>query len=549
MRLLYENKDNIIVQSIPDAIKSVLIEDLQLEKLAELLSLNGELPMKANEMLDLMTNNKKDIIRRQEAVKDLFGNEDLYDRIYSIYQKMRGLSDISDSRRSASDRGINNYVVLIKWLDLFCIIIMELESIFREYKVRAHSLLQMKKVIHDIFISEEFSVINKNVKKMSLQSQMINSAKLGINLDEYLEPVSINCISVNDFYYYPRKMADIGIGSQKKVHGIGQFKYIPKGGRRGAVQKVEESSLEVSLISTSRLQRLITCEVDISFVQGINSFLKSLNFNNRKDISTFILKRIDEIVELTLDLGFLLGGVKLAKRLVKYGMPVTLAVSGEKECKIYDVKSLYNCYLPFILENPSAKIVCNDFRIGGNEVFGILSGPNKGGKTTIIQAMAISIILFQLGLHTTCKEAIISPFDMIFTHFQREESKDRTGRFAIEAESIRMIFENASENSLVILNEPYVSTTPTEGVFMIINTLSALKELECRGILVTHFHKLNDKIKKLNTKSGRKFKFMNMGINCDSENGRRTYELNMGSGEVKSYAIDILREYAPDLIQ
>ncbi|MCD6322439.1 MAG: hypothetical protein J7L77_05380, partial [Clostridiales bacterium] len=376
----------------------------------------------------------------------------------------------------------------------------------------------------------------------------LNSVKMGVNINEYFEPISVNCLEINDFYYHPRKIADI-VKNDKKIHGIGKFKYHPKGRMKQGDMRYDEMRAPAVLVNSTKMQRFLSCEINISYIKSIDSFLKSLNFNSRGIVKKFILEKTKSVIELIDDLGFFLGGIKMIKQLSERGMPVCLPEIDIKGRKIYEVENLYNCYLPFILEKPSENIVCNDINLVSPAGFSILNGPNKGGKTTLIQGMCLSIVLFQLGLYAPCSNALISPVDMILTHYQKEETGDKTGRLAIEAESIKMIFSNATENSMIILNEPYVSTSPTEGMYLILNVLAAVRELGCIGILVTHYHKLNNKVEEANTKTEHKIGFFNMGIDSSVGNARRTYELKSGRGEVKSFAMDILREYAPGLLE
>ena len=358
--------------------------------------------------------------------------------------------------------------------------------------------------------------------------------------------MSVNCLEINNFYYNPRKIIDLKSKKDNKVHGIGKFKYIPAGKRSKTGGVYDEIKSQAVLVNTTQIQRVVSCEIDIQFIQGLDYFFKMLNFNNRRIMKEFISKRAAEIIELTDDLGFFLGGVGLARKLSEKDMPVCLADICDIEKHSLQAKGLYNCYLPFLLENPAEKIVSNDINFLKGNVFSILNGPNKGGKTTFIQALALNTILFQLGLYSTCENASISPVDKILTHYQRDEASDRTGRLVMEAESMRLIFSNVTEDSLIILNEPYVSTSPAEGMFLIMNSLTAIRKLGCRGILVTHYHKLNDEVEKTNKNSENKISFLNMGI--ERNKGTRTFKLIRGRGAVKSYAMDILREYAPGII-
>jgi DNA mismatch repair ATPase MutS len=200
------------------------------------------------------------------------------------------------------------------------------------------------------------------------------------------------------------------------------------------------------------------------------------------------------------------------------------------------------------VDDPAQNVVTNSIELSDNKTFAILNGPNKGGKTTFIQAMAINIILFQLGLYSTCRRATITPVDNILTHYQRDEHGTLAGRLEKEMNSIRKIFSNLTKKSLVFFNEPYVSTNPSEGMELIFEVLKAVSIVGCRGLLVTHYHQINDSIEKHNKNAMSEILFMNMGIGGSGMSRKRTYELKKGRGEVKSFAEDILREYAPEIL-
>ena len=137
--------------------------------------------------------------------------------------------------------------------------------------------------------------------------------------------------------------------------------------------------------------------------------------------------------------------------------------------------------------------------------------------------------------------------DIILTHYQSEEGGAIKGRLAMEAESMRKILESATADSFVILNEPFVSTSPTEGMILILNSLYGIKEIGSQGILVTHFHKLNDAIEVENNESKIKIKFFHMGM--EDSGKKRTFILEDGKGNPESHAMDILIKYAPGLIE
>jgi hypothetical protein len=551
MRLLYKNKNNIKKTIIPEAIKTNLCRDLELERLAKLLGIGEKETVAPMYLLDLMTSDPDDLKYRQEISRDLFDNRELYSDIMRIYYKMLGLLEIAEDKTSVMNKEINNHTIIINWIQHYCTVISELEEILTRHSkaIKAEAFIRLKGVVRNIKSTDEFEIISKNTKRIINTLGSIKSVKFGVNLNGYLEPVSINCLKANSYLYHPKKMLDAGIREDTKIRGIGKFKYIPQGKKREGEMWYDDKIAPTKLVKTTRIQRIMTCQLNLSLVNSLDSFFKTLNFNRRNAVKKFIVRQAAEIFELIDDLEFFLGGVGLFIKLADKRMPVCLAEIGSKGSGVYKAEALYNCYLPFIINKPSEEVVCNKISFGDNETFSILNGPNKGGKTTFLQAMGTCLILFQLGLHSPCKTAVIAPADMLLTHYQREERGSRTGRLEKEAESIRYIFSHLTKDSLVFFNEPYVSTSPSEGMFLILSMLKAVRFIGCRGILVTHYHKLNDQVETENLNNDRKIMFMNMGIDIGEGKRRRTYELIKGRGEVKSYALDILKEYAPELIK
>ena len=546
MRLLNNDLDNKkTTDNINQDLIDTFIKDADINKLAGYFSLNNKAITNANEILSFITGDEDLIKYRQEFSRDLFENEDIYNDLAKIYIMLTSLKDVTEERTSPNNKDLENYLVTLKWLSLYCTIINELWDFFKKHtsKIRSRAMTDFNNQVASIYESREFHAVNTNIRKLDKKDNELSSIRVGINVNEYLEAVSATCLEVGNFRYYPRKTIELMDGNHGKHHGIGRFKYKPLAIRNKVGDGFDRTGARVETINVNRMQRLIACEINDEFIQGVDYILKMLNFNNRSSVRDFIADSAGELIKMEKEIGFFLGGIGFCESLKNAGMPVCLPEIAKMDKKILKIKSIYNCFLPKILLNPSDIIVLNDFDMDASSTFNVLTGPNKGGKTTFVQGIMLSIILFQLGLYIPGEEAIISPFDMIFTHYQSEEKYSLSGSFASEVSKMKSMFENATENSLIFLNEPFVTTSPEEGKVLLINLLKAFKKVKCRGVLVTHFHKLNNDIKR-----GSGIEFYHMGI-LESENGKRTFEIHKGPGEVQSFAMDILREYAPELLE
>lgn len=87
-------------------------------------------------------------------------------------------------------------------------------------------------------------------------------------------------------------------------------------------------------------------------------------------------------------------------------------------------KGVYNLKLGIKRVNGEEfNIVANDidFDDESGRIY-ILTGPNRGGKTTFTQAVGLAVLLAQNGIYAPCRELKISPCDNIFTHFPADEN-------------------------------------------------------------------------------------------------------------------------------
>jgi DNA mismatch repair ATPase MutS len=174
------------------------------------------------------------------------------------------------------------------------------------------------------------------------------------------------------------------------------------------------------------------------------------------------------------ELKFYTQAARLMIHLRDAGLPMCKPEIASPEDRICEIDENYNLNLALHLmaEDPDRQIadqiIPNTVKFGQQGRILLLTGPNKGGKTTYMQAIGLSQVLAQAGLYVPGTQAKISPVDALHTHFPEEEQFDAgTGRFGDEAQRMHVIFTHITRHSLVLLNESFSSTSPGRSVSVI----------------------------------------------------------------------------------
>ncbi|ETN02954.1 hypothetical protein PPTG_16016 [Phytophthora nicotianae INRA-310] len=188
----------------------------------------------------------------------------------------------------------------------------------------------------------------------------------------------------------------------------------------------------------------------------------------------------------------------------------------------------------------SGDFIPNDARLGieGKGQMVLLSGPNMGGKSTLLRQTCVLTLMAQIGSFVPAAKCRLSPVDRIFT---RIGASDRIlagqSTLFVELAETATILNHATSHSLVILDELGRGTSTFDGTAIAYSVVEhLLSDIQCRTMFATHYHSLVEEYV-----GDDRVSLGHMGCIVDPENDRKVtflYKLEDGMCP-KSYGINV----------
>jgi len=247
----------------------------------------------------------------------------------------------------------------------------------------------------------------------------------------------------------------------------------------------------------------------------------------------------------------------LATMLEKVQKTATAVASVDVLCSFADV-AIRNLYVkPEISldgsidikdgRHPVVELMLNEEMFIPNDIYidtknnrmSIITGPNMSGKSTYMRQTALIVLMAQIGSFVPANSAKISVVDKIFTRIGA--SDDLTAgqsTFMVEMSEVADILQNATPDSLVILDEVGRGTSTYDGVSIaraVAEHICTSKKLGCKTLFATHYHEL---IELENELDG--VKNYSIAVNRHGGNIRFLRKIVRG-GVDESYGVDVAK--------
>ena len=186
--------------------------------------------------------------------------------------------------------------------------------------------------------------------------------------------------------------------------------------------------------------------------------------------------------------------------------------------------------------------VSNDISSFGKERNGmLLYGVNAVGKTSLIKALGISLLMAQSGLYVPASNYIYYPYNSIFTRILGNDNIFKgLSTFEVEMNELRNILKNADENSLILGDELCSGTESVSAISLFVAGIQELCKKNSTFIFATHLHEIVNYSEILELTD--KLSIKHMKVIYDKEKDTLIYDrkLREGSGD-NMYGLEVCK--------
>lgn len=507
------------------------------------------------ELLINITSNEEVIKYRCDVFEDFLNFPKLRDDLTALLLKLKDLREIERFQKDTEASSLWQLINRLRELDGYTDCITAIKETLEQVDIKSEGLLKLREMVSSIYADNGFTELKADVTELFTMVRDIKSITLGVNLDSLLRPKTVGVISINDkaftdsgllkrFINFASNQSELNHGNDVSVFthfhpanpstasfGLGTNVI----GAQNELTRFENSGLTGTDPMSDALKRVVT---DI-LKRTVNNLKSTLNKYVGNSGYTFLT--------LMPEITFYIRFAELMDKIRAKGFTLSKAEVLKANDRKAFAKGIYNLKLAINAvtgENDlqAEDVIKNDISFDENARIYILTGPNRGGKTTITQAVGLAFLLAQSGIYVPAESLSLSPCDNIFTHFPADENDTvDLGRLGEESKRLAEIFSSATDKSLLLLNESLATTNVSEGLYIAKDVIKAMRYLGVRCIFNTHMHDLARNLEDINEgiKGESKIESMVTGV----ENGKRSFKIFISPPQGVSYARDIAEKY------
>ena len=519
------------------------VHDLSLDDLCRLVTGEKCEQDMALYILSHLSKNENVIRYRTEVFEDILLNPGLRKRMLELLKKVDYIRQFSSFNRESDAAGIWQLLHRLGDLGDYIVCVEELADCLSATEIKSLGLISIRDYVKKIHQDGNFAAMKKDIAELKFDAAEIKSLTIGINLNNKMEPVEIGINSINRRPFKNSKIFHNMIDACKyknEEDGAdwdGSYKFSSDTDWADSFLNQETFFKFNGLISPVNG----TTDVVRSLDRIASGVLRDTCRRLKNKLSEYAAVSINVIINNLLpELLFYVKFAEYIEGLKSKGFVMNKPSVLSSELRSLKSEGLYN--LKLTEKITPEEIVGNTLDFDPEHRSYILTGANRGGKTTITVAAGIAFVMAQAGLYVPADSFEFSPVDQIHTHFPADENKTmELGRLGEESRRFKESYRAATKYSLLLLNESFSTTSFEEGYYIARGAVKAILSKGCRTIYNTHMHKLAFDIDEINGEVKGDSKASSMIV--VSEGGVRSFKVKVAKPVGQSYAMDIAIKY------
>lgn len=492
---------------------------------------------------------------RCDIFEDILNNPDIRESIMKILDQVNFIKDYGGFKHGYDESAVTTWELMHR-LDEINDYIKCIEALYEclsKKDLKSAGLLKLKDQINEMYEDRAFGELREDIGKLKMETSKLKSVTVGINLNSRFEADSIGLISINSKYF--TKSNVIGTFLDKltpkddikdSAEGNTDFKYhefdmVPSGDGIEALGKFSLAMAHpVMAMSLATVPEKDSTADIPRYMNRATDHMLALTVRKLKDtLRKYVSITITDITNLVPEFVYYIIWAEYIEKMRAKNYVFSKASAVDKDI-VMKARGVYNMKLS---ANGVSKeeIVVNDLDFSKEDCVYILTGANRGGKTTITQAIGQLFVMAQGGIFIPGDSFEFSPVDMVYTHFPADEDQTMDlGRLGEECKRFKTIYSDGTSKSLFLLNETFSTTSFEEGYFIAKDSVRAILKKGVRTIYNTHMHKLSKDIEELNNESE---DVKASSLIVVSKDGERSFKVKKAAPEGMSYASDIAKKY------
>lgn len=451
-------------------LSDLAVSDLALDRIIKGLDPDGKHEQAVRSVLTALTGDPDVIRYRQDVLADLLNDQQLSRALRDLLPQLAGLTQRATNW--GNQGGLMPVMARLSELDQYVSTLESLsEALDTAGSLQSEGLLRLREAVRQMAADPMVATLRESLPELrDLVGQTV-SVTIGMNLGPDLRPQAATLLEVNKSHFR---------------------------GERSLLSRLLQGPEDSSTSGISPLQQIPpgSSRQDSSLYRDMERLLEATAAPLAKALGRYRDVRTGAVVALEPEVAFYTGAIQLIERLTEARVRMCRPAIASPGESVFDVRSTVSAGLALqILDSGSGQcdevLVPNDARFDAATRTLVVTGPNRGGKTTYCRAIGQAQVMFQAGLSVPGTEARISPVDAVYTLFPvSEANQPGMGRLDNEVQKIREIFQEATSRSLILLNEPLTSTSERSAFAIGMDLLRAFDLLGARVVFVTHLHDL-----------------------------------------------------------